>query len=284
MKKILKIWALLVMIIFMAAPTAFAGIPEKSQSFYVADYANVISQETENYIVEKNGQLENLCGGQIVVVAVDFLDGMDIEDYAYKVFKEWQIGSAEKNNGVLLLLAIGEDNYWCMQGKGLESEISSGEIDDMLWEYLEEDFASADYDAGVRKFFDKMFAAVSEVYSEGDVTETKSADTGSVLRIISLLIKILVVVIIIVVIIKGTRKNRYDTGRAAERRTDAGRTNRPSARPVILPRPSRTRSRGTYRTTRPTSGSSSGRTSVSRPSGRGGGGISRGGGAGRRGR
>ena len=31
----------------------------------------------------------------------------------------------------------------------------------MLWEYLEEDFASADYDAGVRKFFDKMFAAVS---------------------------------------------------------------------------------------------------------------------------
>ena len=95
MKKILKIWALLVMIIFMAAPTAFAGIPEKSQSFYVADYANVISQETENYIVEKNGQLENLCGGQIVVVAVDFLDGMDIEDYAYKVFKEWQIGSSE---------------------------------------------------------------------------------------------------------------------------------------------------------------------------------------------
>ena len=53
------------------------AVVDKSDSFYVADYANVLSADTEQRICDYNGALEQQCNGaQIVVVTVDYLDGM----------------------------------------------------------------------------------------------------------------------------------------------------------------------------------------------------------------
>ena len=62
---------------------------EPTEQFYVADYANVLQQDTKDDIVEKNAVLYEQTGAQIVVVTVDFLDGMAIEDYALELFNEW---------------------------------------------------------------------------------------------------------------------------------------------------------------------------------------------------
>ena len=109
-------------------------------------------------------------------MTTDFLDGMDIEDYAYKLFNAWKIGDAQKGNGVLLLLAIGEDNYWCVQGKGLEDALPSADIGDILWENLEDDFAAGDYDSGVQKTFDALFDTVYNYYGGDAATGGTSAD------------------------------------------------------------------------------------------------------------
>ena len=102
--------AMAIALFLATAVTAFAVV-EPTEQFYVADYANVLQQDTKDDIVEKNAVLYEQTGAQIVVVTVDFLDGMAIEDYALELFNEWGIGSAEKNNGVLLLPAIGEEHY-----------------------------------------------------------------------------------------------------------------------------------------------------------------------------
>lgn len=158
--------AAVALILMLSCGSAFAGVPSVSDDFYVADYAKVIDSTTEDYIIEQNIALENLCGAQIVVAAVDFLDGMDIEDYAYKMFNSWEIGDASEDNGVLLLLVIGEENYWCVQGTGLENVLTSGEISDILWDYLEDDFAAGDYSDGVRKTFDRLYDVVYDYYED----------------------------------------------------------------------------------------------------------------------
>ena len=161
------------------ASAAYGGVISQSDSFYVADEADVISSDTEKYIIEKNAELEQLCGGQIVVATVDFLDGMDIEDYAYKLFKDWKIGDEDRDNGILLLLAIGEENYWCMQGKGLEGTLTSGDIDHILWNYLEDDFAAGDYDSGVRSVFDALYGSVADIYgSSGEYDGSSDSSAG----------------------------------------------------------------------------------------------------------
>lgn len=300
-----------------ACGSAFAAVPDAPEPFYAADFANVLEQETEDYITEQNGVLENACGAQIVVVTTDFLDGMDIEDYAYTIFNNWKIGDADKNNGVLLLLAIGEENYWCMQGKGLESALTSGMIDDILWNDLEEDFAAGDYDSGARKTFDALYAVVYDYYdvgaAEGAAGNTVSEEDAdwTMGTMIGLLIMVLVIVAVIVLIAKlvrgiggsrgvgggriypsSTRPRRRSTpppppmpprdwpgpGSASSRRPSA-----PVRRSSSGSRPTVSRS---STSSRPASRPSSSSRPASRPSGsgRGGGGASRGGGAGRRGR
>ena len=283
--------ALLLILVLAASPlaatAALGGVIGQSDSFYVADYADVITADTEQYIIEKNADLEQLCGGQIVVAAVDFLDGMDIEDYAYKLFSDWEIGDADKKNGVLLLLAIGEENYWCMQGKGLENSLTSGDIDDILWNYLEEDFAAGDYDAGVRSVFDALYDRIADIYGmSGQGTGSSGANgnesgytaaADSFKKILKIVI--IITLIIVVLFIISTSSNRT-------RRRPVVFI--PTSRPSRPPRTSRTTGGG-IRPSRPSSSRSSfsgGSRSSSRGGGmgRGGGGSSRGGGAGRRGR
>ena len=293
-----------------ACGSAFAAVPDAPEPFYAADFANVLEQETEDYITEQNGVLENACGAQIVVVTTDFLDGMDIEDYAYTIFNNWKIGDADKNNGVLLLLAIGEENYWCMQGKGLESALTSGMIDDILWNDLEEDFAAGDYDSGARKTFDALYTVVYDYYdvgaaggAAGNTVSDEDAD-WTMGMMIGLLIMVLVIVAVIVLIAKLVRGIGRSFSSGSSRGVGGGRIYPSSARPrrrSTPPPPPRDwpgpGSASSRRPSAPVRRSSSGsRPTVSRSStssrpasrpsgsGRGGGGASRGGGAGRRGR
>ena len=174
MKK-LSVWRGIILLLLAAAlllsvPAFALNVVEPTSQFYVADYADVIDSDTEDYIVQKNAALASQTGAQIVVVTVDYIGSAGIEDYAYTLFNDWGIGSKEKNNGVLLLLVTGAEDYWCMQGSGIERSLTSGMLSDILYDYLEEDFAQGDYDSGVRKCFDALYEAVEDIY--GDVDES----------------------------------------------------------------------------------------------------------------
>ena len=275
-KRLTAVLLIAVLILIFGCGSAFASIPDAPNPFYAADFANVLNTDTEDYIIEQNGILEKFCGAQIVVVTTNFLDGMDIEDYAYKLFNDWGIGDEDENNGVLLLLVTGEENYWCMQGKGLEKVLTSGDIDEILYDNLEEDFADENYNAGVLKTFDVLYDTVYEYYS-GTASDSNddayfSLDGG---KIFGILVKIVIAVIVIVVILiiissfsggSGTIIIPPSTGR--RKSTSSG------SRPSAPRRSSSSSSRSSFGSgSRPSSGS-----------GHGGGGRSRGGGAGRRGR
>lgn len=139
------------------APGVQAAVPEPGSQFYVLDQANVLDSSTENTIVSQNQTLYQQTGAQICVVTVDFLDGQAIDDYAYDLFNSWGIGDKDRNNGILILLAIGEDNYYVLQGTGLENTLTSGTIQNLLDTYMEPDFAAGQYDAAVQKTFAQLY-------------------------------------------------------------------------------------------------------------------------------
>ena len=116
-------------------------VPQPLENFYVADYANVINSKDADAIRTVNKNLEARNGSQIVVATFDFLDGEAIDDVAYDLFNGWKIGSASDNNGVLLVLAIGEEDYYCLQGKGLEKTLPTSDIQAILDSTLEPEFA-----------------------------------------------------------------------------------------------------------------------------------------------
>ncbi len=205
------------------SPAAFAVVGQ-SESFYAADYANVLSNDTEQMICNYNGALEQQCGGaQVVVVTVDYLDGMYSDEYAYQLFNDWGVGSAENNNGMLLLLATAENKAWLAYGMGLNSKLDSDDVDDMLEDYFWEDFDRGEYDSAVKKLFSHLLGWYDGVYGSnvassaptasgmgyggGGYYESGSSNNNS--RFVSNLITIIVIAIVFSAIMgSGGRRRR----------------------------------------------------------------------------
>jgi uncharacterized protein len=156
-KRIISIVAAALVCLALSLPV-FAEIPaEPSDLLFVSDFADVLSDDTETQIAALGEMMMASGEAQMALVTVDFTDGMDIDEYAYELFNTWGIGDAQLNNGLLILLSIGDDDYYGLQGTGLERELTAGDIDEIMWEYLEPGFAAKDYDAGALSVY-KVFA------------------------------------------------------------------------------------------------------------------------------
>ena len=102
------------------------GLVNPTSEFYVNDYADILDDETEEYIVSHSKYLESKTGAQIVVVTVKNLEGKDLESYATELFRKFGIGDKDKNNGLLLLLALEERKFRVEVGYGLEERLTDG--------------------------------------------------------------------------------------------------------------------------------------------------------------
>lgn len=232
-------------ITFITIPIKAIDIPKPNDTIYVQDFADVLSTETESYIIEQNDLLAQASGAQIVIVTVADTAGYEIEDYAYEMFNEYQIGSASQNNGVLLLLAINDDNYWVMVGNGLENVFTGGKLKNMLLDHLEDDFALQDYDSGVYQFFTAMYQELTDIYQIDDndneqifppidtsdpISENHSIFTSIVNTIIIIFAILFLLIIISAFIASANKRKRYTN--ATPFSTYTNPTHR---RPTILP-------------------------------------------------
>lgn len=163
MKRIFVL-VLTILLTLSCAQAAMRVVSPGADAYYL-DTANVLSEKTEGEIYFLNKRLEDACGGQIAVVALDSIGGADTYDYAYELFNNWEIGSAEENNGFLLLMAIKEDDYYAMPGDGLQGVFSASQIKTLTDRYLEPDFAAKRYDQGARKFFEAVFRRYVDYYN-----------------------------------------------------------------------------------------------------------------------
>lgn len=143
------------------------AVVQQTPEFYVNDYANIISDETEQYIININKDLYNKTGAQIVVVSVSSLDGYSIEDYALEVFRSYGIGDKVKNNGVLFLVSVEDRETRIEVGSGLEGRITDGKAGRILDNYVIPYFKDNNWNSGIENGFN---AILEEVTSEYDIS------------------------------------------------------------------------------------------------------------------
>jgi hypothetical protein len=132
--------------------------------FYCSDHAGVLSEAAKRHIEVNAVALCKATGAQIVFVTLETTKPLDIADYALTLFNSWGIGDAEKDNGILVLLAIADDDYYTLEGTGLEEPLPVGDLNVMWNQYLEPDFAGKDYSAGCVRYFDALFQKLSDLY------------------------------------------------------------------------------------------------------------------------
>ncbi len=158
--------ALFMLVLALALAVPALAVVAQSEEYYVADYAGVLSKETKDKIIATNGDIEKSCdGAQIVVVTVDYLEGMNADEYAMQLFNDWGVGSEKANNGMLLLLSVAENKGGLLVGSGLRNIFTDSKINDYLNTYLWPDFDKGEYDIAVVKLLDELFSWYAEHYN-----------------------------------------------------------------------------------------------------------------------
>lgn len=199
---------------------------------YTYDEAGVLSDKTMEHIDAMNASLFAQTGAQIMVKTVNSTNGQDILEYAIDLGNQYGVGDAERNNGVVMVLALDNisasglpGDYGVVVGDGLTDYGNT--FSSLQYQYLEDDFAAGNYDAGVKKTVDALFdwfadyysvsirenyiPAVSRNYStaSGYHTETTGYVERSAGSIVGSFVTLILVLLVIWMILDAMRWSRY---------------------------------------------------------------------------
>jgi len=164
--KLKKLLAIIIsaLLAFAAVPAALALV-ERSEEFFVTDAAGVLNANTRNDIVLANIDLMEECqGAQIVVVTIQYLDGMFADEYAMRLFNDWGVGNQELNNGMLLLLVTEEMRGGLVPGAGISNVWNNTKIENTLNSYFWPEVDKRNFDTAVRNTLEELFSWYATYY------------------------------------------------------------------------------------------------------------------------
>lgn len=183
MKKLVAgILILLCMLLPVSAETRLKGTD------YANDFADVLTDETENYINEIGRAYQSGDGTQIVVATVESLEGQPIEDFAYDLFNDWGIGDEKTDNGILILLSVEDREIRVEVGDGMEGTFNDAKIGRMLDNLALPHFAENDIDTGIKN----LYAGIVEVAGNPDAYSEEKTDVREVAQSVGLIILLII--------------------------------------------------------------------------------------------
>jgi uncharacterized protein len=200
MKKINQLNRLLLLAVFLLPTICFAqfDIPKKPDlqtSLY--DYAGILSASEKQALEEKLVRYSDSTSTQIVIVTVETIKGESIGLLTPKWAHEWGIGQADKDNGILILLAEKEREIWISPGYGVEDRLSAGIVGEMTRNVIIPEFKAGSYYNGLDKGTDAIFELLTGKYKEERKNLKKGDDGGGGGGGIFIFIIIFIIIIII---------------------------------------------------------------------------------------
>lgn len=116
----------------------------------IATYAEKVQKETDI---------------SLHVALVHFLDGLDAQTYANRLFEKWNLG----DDDMLLLGAAGEDSFATAMGKNVQKKLGKSNAENLMYtsSAFSSLFRSQQYDAAFCAYFQAMNALVNKQLDAG---------------------------------------------------------------------------------------------------------------------
>lgn len=166
--KLLKkavVFAALFVMIFTTAVLAAPSFPKPTDRKYVNDYVKLLPEDAKNKIVQIGDELYRKTGAEATVVVVSTTGNMSIEEYANELFRAWGIGNKDKNNGVLLLVALNDRKMRIEVGYGLEGILPDGKTGRIRDEHIIPYFKKDNYAEGIILGYNVICNEVAKEYN-----------------------------------------------------------------------------------------------------------------------
>ncbi len=115
----------------------------------VVDTAGLLSPEQSAALDTKLAALEQSSGHQLVVATIPNLQGYPIEDYGNRLLRTWALGSKEKDDGAILLVAKDDRKVRIEVGYGLEPYLTDAYSSVIINSTIVPRFKAGDYAGGI---------------------------------------------------------------------------------------------------------------------------------------
>lgn len=138
-----------------------------TDKFFVNDFAAVMTETDVNTVCTKGAALQEQTSAQAVIVTVENLDVEEISDYALNLGRDWGIGDAEKNNGIVILFSESDREIYISVGYGLEGALPDSKTGRIIDTYGIPYFSKDDFSTGLVSIYNSI---VNEIYAEYGIT------------------------------------------------------------------------------------------------------------------
>lgn len=90
----------------------------------VMDMAGMLTESERQDLADYAYEIYTNNGPQITILTVENMQGYPIEEFSIRVAEKWQLGTKEKDNGLLVVIAKEEHQMRIEVGNGIEGEIT----------------------------------------------------------------------------------------------------------------------------------------------------------------
>lgn len=169
-KPVLHAWLRQLLAYTMVILSTLAGSSYAQENFpalsgRVVDQAGLLTDTEESALTQKLAALETSTSNQLVIATIPDLNGADIADYANRLGRHWEIGQADKNNGVLMIVAPNARKVRIEVGYGLEGELTDSLSSVIIQQEIIPHFKKLDYPRGINNGAAAIIAALDDEYT-----------------------------------------------------------------------------------------------------------------------
>lgn len=116
----------------------------------VIDQTNILSVQDKQSLSDQILKLHQQGKAQIGVIIVPTTGQEAIFDYAMRVAEQWQLGTAKRDNGLLMVIAINDRKIQILTGYGLEGVLPDIVVGQIIRNQITPYFKQAEYAQGIQ--------------------------------------------------------------------------------------------------------------------------------------
>lgn len=179
MKKLFAVLALLFAFTVtpVKADTVLGDIPTTPPAYGVYDPDNLLDVRVENRVRELNAKWKDTkAQPQIAVVIVNKLDGTPIEKAANTIAKNWKIGYAGTNGGILVLVDVQNHKIRTEVSDNINKLLSTSTID-RINATVKSNFKAERYTDGLLDYLNELESAIASATKP--VSDSKSSKSNA---------------------------------------------------------------------------------------------------------
>lgn len=160
----------------------------------VNDYTQTLSTDQINQLEQKLVAFDDSTSTQIAVVLVKSLEGYDVADYTQRLAESWGVGGDKNNNGVMLLISLGDRKVSIQTGYGVEGTLPDAIARRIIEREITPNFRSGDYFAGISQGTDAIISYTKGEY-KNDAPKKDKKSRGSMVPFIVIFIILIIMAI-----------------------------------------------------------------------------------------